>query len=540
MKKEKFKSKEEEHLWEIRQAYIELVDYLKIIMFQQGILERPSYMELSTKLGFNYNWIKDKKDTLKAHFPLKKTFDDFFIRLIAKNIDLLNGSWNAIENKFQNLYNIAFSTEANLPSSPSVFKKSIKRQFFDDIKEIIRYNFPNARIFDTDLSRIFFSRARALKDTHIKGSTKFRRFDESTLFAMIYRIRIITNQDFVRRIRDIKTVDQMTLNSIKRDIERYIEDFIFSNPFNSKYVNDKHDIGTKYFKPEYDLTLNLWFVLSKTKKTPILLKHAQKMLKFDTFGKFRRGWEYSWDGIMNMLKELVKLLPSEEYSKAFEKAWKYVEIRNLYPALPRVYHSSWYTKNTIKYHVLMLIIRDLGLDILNLDRIKPEAFNKTQFMDSYTFERHHIYINDKYSIDVNRLVLVMHMYHNDLEGKTDLVLELVKRRIDLTLECPQYYKTNLKEWKTKWQEYLERRNYLIENGIENFIVNYFTDEQGNNYVLNRFFNNVPKGHIEQEIRSMMQDWINKGRPAPILNTHILNRLFLGTSQLLNSGYSPNI
>jgi len=236
------------------------------------------------------------------------------------------------------------------------------------------------------------------------------------------------------------------------------------------------------------------------------------------------------------LKELIKLLPSEEYSKAFEKAWKYVEKRNLYPALPRIYHPSWYAFNTIKFHVVILIIRDLGLDILNLKPIKPEAFKKTHIMESFTFERHHIYINDKHSIDVNRLALVMHMYHNDLEGRTDLVLELVKNRIDLTLECPQYYKTNIKKWKIKWQKYLERRNYLIEYGIENFLRKFFTDKHGNNYILDRFFKNVPKGHIEHEIRNLMQEWINKRRLAPILNSHILNRLFLGTHQLLNSGY----
>ena len=70
----------------------------------------------------------------------------------------------------------------------------------------------------------------------------------------------------------------------------------------------------------------------------------------------------------------------------------------------------------------------------------------------------------------------------------------------------------------------------------NFIKEFFTDQQGDNYIINRFFKNVPKGQIEQEIKKMMQEWIDKGRPAPILNTFILNRLFLGTPKLLTSGY----
>jgi len=100
-------------LAKIRHTYIELVDFLKEIMFQKDFLERPSYMELSKKLGFTYNWIKDKKDTLKTHSPMKKTFDDFYTRLAKKYKDLLIDSWNHIENKFQNLYINAFPTEAN-------------------------------------------------------------------------------------------------------------------------------------------------------------------------------------------------------------------------------------------------------------------------------------------------------------------------------------------------------------------------------------------------------------------------------------------
>ena len=58
-------------------------------------------------------------------------------------------------------------------------------------------------------------------------------------------------------------------------------------------------------------------------------------------------------------------------------------------------------------------------------------------------------------------------------------------------------------------------------------------------MINRFFNNVSKRDIEQDIKNMMLDWINKNRPMPILNSHILNKLFLGTPNLLTSGYIVN-
>lgn len=131
------------------------------------------------------------------------------------------------------------------------------------------------------------------------------------------------------------------------------------------------------------------------------------------------------------------------------------------------------------------------------------------------------------------------MNHSDLKGKTLLVLDLIRSRIDLTFECPNYYKKNVRNWKQKWQIYLERRNYLIENGIEKFIRKYFTDDDGNNYLLNRFFKNIPEGKINQEIKRMMQDWIEKNRPAPVLNTYVLKRLFFGTTKLLTSGFIEN-
>lgn len=522
------------YLATIRQLYTELVDYLKNIMFQKGILERPSYMELSKKLDFTYDWIKDKKDKLRLHYPQKKTFDDLFTRLSKKYKDSLENSWNTIENKFQNLYNTTFPDDSELPSSTSIINTSIKRQFFDSIKKIIKNYFPSVRIFDTDLSRIFFNRARSLKDSHLKGDYEFRKLEKSTLFNMIYKTRFLSKQSLVTKIRDIKNVKQFDLNNLKIDIENYIIDFIFSNPFDEKYINDSFNIGTSYFKPEFDLAFNIWFEISKAKNEPQILKHVRKLVSYDSLGRLTRGYIYSWDGIMNMLKKIIMLLPSEMFAKLFEQSWNYIEQRNLYLALPKIYHRNWYARNTIKFHVVMLIIRDLGLDILNLEPIDPRAFKKTGIINPFTFERHHIYINDKFSIDVNRLVLVMRMNHSKLEGKSDLILDLIKIRINLSLDCPIYYKNNVRNLQKRWQHYIIRRNYLIENGVEKFIIEFFTDEQGNNYILDRFFKNVPKGQIKQEIKKMMQEWTDKGRPTPIFNTYVLNRLLSGSPNLLTN------
>jgi hypothetical protein len=424
-------------------------------------------------------------------------------------------------------------------------QKSIKREFFNNLKEIIKKHLPNIRITDRDLSRLFFKRERAIGDSHLKGDYKYRRLDLSTLFSLIYKTKFLTCDEFSEKVSQIMSINQETLEKIKTDFETYIEAFIFSNPYDIKYIGDKYVNGTKHLKPEYDLTLTIWIELSRAKKEPILLKHTRKMLNYTSFGRINRFGEhdkgnvYSWVGLMNMLKELIKFIPGNSYSRIFEEIWRYIELRCLYPALPRVYHPSWYTISTIKFHVIVLIIRDLGLDLLNLEPIEPVSFKKIHGMDPFTYERHHIFINDKMSIDINRLALVMHMNHHFHEGKTNLVLDLIQRRINLTFDCPQYYKKNIKDWRKKWQKYLKRRNFLIQNGIVNFIDEYFTDDDGNNYIFERFFTNVPKDDIEQEIRNITLEWINKNRPAPILNIHIITKLFCGTPNLVSSGFIQN-
>jgi len=421
-------------------------------------------------------------------------------------------------------------------------QKSIRREFFNDLKEIFKKHFPNIRITDRDLSRLFFKRERALSDAHLKGDHKYRRLELSTLFSFIYKMRFLTTDEFTNSIKDVWDIDKETLNKINTEFETYIEEFIFANPFDVKYIGDKFNSGTRHLKLEYNLTFRVWFELSKAKKKPLLLKHVQKILKYETFGRLNRfgelgkGKVYSWVGLMSMLKELTKLLPGSSYSRTFDHVWKYIELRDLSPSPPGEYHSKWYNPNVIKFHVIFLIIRDLGLDILNLKPIKPEAFRKTNRIETITYERHHLFMNDKMSIDVNRLVLVMRKYHHNLEGKANLILSLIKSRLGLVLECPQYYVTNFDNWKERWQEYLARRSFLIENSIEKFINEYFTDKDGQNYIIERFFKDIHRDRIEQEIGIMMKNWINHDRSAPILNVHILKKLLRCTPNLSINGF----
>lgn len=529
------------NLPKIRTVYADLIDYLKTIMFQKGILTNPSYAELSKKLGFTYNSIKERKHRLRKHFPQKKTFNDLYNRLSKQYKANLQKEWPLIEQKFIQLYVIAFPSNPKIPSIKNPHQ-SIKRKFFNDIKQIIQEYFPKARIFDTDLSRLLYSKARTLKDAHFKKNRTNRKLTLSILFSYIRSIRNLTATDFIERVRDIQTINDKKLKRLKKNLDSYIEQFIFSNPYKSKYINDIYDMGTVYFKPEYNLTLDVWIELSKGRSKTLLIKVARRELEYSSYGRLDkfglkgRGNVYSWYGIIKMTKQLTKLLPQNIVYDLVPKFKHYINIRNLHPIYPRIYHRSWYTKSTVKFHIIMLILRDLGLEIINLEPINPIAFKKTDIMEIYTYERHHIFPNDKLSIDVNRLVLTMHKNHAKLERKKDLILQLIQSRINLTIDCPYYYKKRFSDWKTKWQQYLKRRSYLIENGFEKFIRKYFTDENGHNYIIERFFNKTLKGKMEPEISAMIVNWIKKKRPVPVLNPIISTKLLDGAPELIKRGY----
>jgi len=156
-------------------------------------------------------------------------------------------------------------------------QKSIRREFFNDLKEIIKKHFPNIRITDRDLSRLFFKRERALSDAHLKGDHKYRRLELSTLFSFIYKMRFLTTDEFTNSIKDVWDIDKETLNKINTEFETYIEEFIFTNPFDIKYIGDKFKSGTRHLKPEYNLTFRVWFELSKAKKKTSSLKTCTKI-----------------------------------------------------------------------------------------------------------------------------------------------------------------------------------------------------------------------------------------------------------------------
>ncbi|MEE9378507.1 MAG: hypothetical protein V3V33_10785 [Candidatus Lokiarchaeia archaeon] len=500
-----------------------------------------SRAEFSRKLGYAETYIKYRISEIKSGKINIENSKTLFSRILTKIHERyaqdLSTYWDVILEFYQNCYQRAF---LDVPTINFESIKNHKRELIDDIIIIINEIFPRIKIFDIDVSRILSDNNKNwIKDYFIKNIRIDKRPESSTLISAIYHLRNLDINKLIERIKNITFANECQLSNLKQTIESKLIEFIFHNKYKVKHIDDSHPSGTDYFRPEFELTLEISIIVSLAKKKFNEIKKVRRFLKFEGFGYLTKVRQHSWESLLMILNNLRDLIPVHLYRKAFETVWKYIETRDIQPILPSEYHPNWDDEDMKKFHIIITLIRDLGLGILNLEPLPTESFKKLSYNEWFTFIRHHIYLNDKYSIDVNRIVLIILSWHALHEQKTNIILNLMKDRCNLVLECPKYYKENVEDWKVNWQEYLKRRNYLIEYGIENFIRKYFTDKNGNNYLINRFFKNATFGHIEQEIIFLMQKWIEKNRPAPILNTYILNRLFFGTPNLLTSGYIEN-
>jgi len=111
----------------------------------------------------------------------------------------------------------------------------------------------------------------------------------------------------------------------------------------------------------------------------------------------------------------------------------------------------------------------------------------------------------------------MNISHKNLEGCTDLIIKLIKERINWADNLPYYYK-NLENGQSLWQEFLNRREDLRTRGITYFFKTYYPD------VINRFYKNVPENLFELSIQQLIKEWVNDGNPFSVLPKYLQNQL----------------
>ncbi len=67
--------------------------------------------------------------------------------------------------------------------------------------------------------------------------------------------------------------------------------------------------------------------------------------------------------------------------------------------------------------------------------------------------------------------------------------------------------------------------YVKREGIENFLRKKLSNENGQNYFIDRWYPNSREGQLVQDIKSVILDMVKKGMPFPVLHPVVLEELF---------------
>ena len=180
-------------------------------------------------------------------------------------------------------------------------------------------------------------------------------------------------------------------------------------------------------------------------------------------------------------------------------------------------------------HLIFLILRDLGIEIQTLEEVPDRTFRKS-LRDFYKFVRHHIFKNDKKSIDINRLVLTLKGLHNSLENlDSNTALLLINEMFNWNnKKCPDFYKkSNPNDWTDLWQEVLDRREFIKKEGVGKFLLTYYDE------LIIRVFGYKVKNPqtVEKRIKQLYTNWVYNGNPIPALPLEILKSLGLTSPQV---------
>lgn len=403
---------------------------------------------------------------------------------------------------------------------------SPREELINNISGVFENEFPDIDFSDFDVSRIIYDNHKFLKDDflHSRKIKANSRPDLLVLMKIIYHIQNLEINDLVN-LKKLRVLTPLTIMRIKKDIRKIILSFIFRNPYSIKYIKQdnrtKFQRDTYFWKPEFELFLDLWYAASLNYKEPITIKTFQQKIGNPAFSTPTKIGKCNTKYFYKLFKKLPYMFPQisqDDLKQVHSNVKKYIKIRNL-SEVYKDYSIYWDDEIIKKAQITILILRDLGLEILTLEKILSISFNKNlDLHDSRKYQRHHIFTNDKEKIDPNRLVLSVLNSHTSLEGLQDLIIDLINERINWNDDCPQFYLNNIKNAQLLWKEFLKRQNDIIYNGVEYFFRTYYPD------VVNRFYNDVPIDQLEFVIRQVIQDWVKDGNPIPVLPKYLHNLL----------------
>ncbi len=425
--------------------------------------------------------------------------------------------------RFKSLVKLVHSTNKYLPDNVKISADNAISQYLEKTGKLNDLRIQIALIFNSyvnnplgfsDIS-ILLGKNRMylnLLSENLKETLEFEHINKYII--LLSSIFLLDGKSF--RKNDLKLNDPKSLRDLKNKSYNLILNLMLKN-----MVLNEEFIG------EFEVIFYSFLALAEDEGENFNINDFSRKITNNPKGilfsaKLKDGWKLSIEQCLI----IKKLLPSHnKYSKEAKNLLEnYINYRESLRASE--YHIYWHNEEVIRVHCTILTVRDLCVNILNNVPFPVECFIKNFPPEWHTFNRHHIYLADKKSIDPNRIILTITQSHPTHERQTKLIKNLLNWRFKGIKEMPVYYQ-NIKKGCNNWLKYLKRREYIEKYGIGWFILKYLTNENGRNHFIERFyptaFENKKKNiiylneqekkvvvlNLEKKIKEVIKDWVDK-------------------------------
>jgi len=424
---------------------------------------------------------------------------------------------------FKSFFKLFHSTNTYFPPKIKILADEIISIYLDSIDggndfrvklSVIFNNYVNTPISFTDISYLLGKSKTYLNilSRELKTDLEFEQINK--YFNLLSNIFLLKYKDFAD-------------NSLKLNIHKNLKELKESCYILILNIMVEHRILALDNSGEFEVIFYSYLALAEIKGEAFNINDFSRLItdnpKGDLFStKLKGGWRISMEQCI-LIKNLLPL-NGRYLKKAIVMIDNYIEYRE--SLRKSEYQIYWYDEYVIKVHCTILSIRDLCVDILNLDLFIPESFIRNFPPNWFTFNRHHIFQADKKSIDPNRLTLTITKNHPTHEGKTNLIRKLINWRFEGKNKIPDEYQTIVHKHR-KWLAYLKRRDFIIKYGVGMFILEFLTTNTGTNYFIERFYPDILEKKkknlntltqqekleialdLEDEIIILLNKWVDK-------------------------------
>ncbi len=339
-----------------------------------------------------------------------------------------------------------YERKNNLESQNEKLRNNLQDVFEENVKLT-----GSARITENDINRIIFGKNEFGAESVIDGKSELQ-----DLFEFISRVRELKTTDFSGKFE----IEKEGLERLIHSVEEEIENYVFSEGYDTDFINDNPrrgdgDVKNKeYLKLEYNLIKNVWFSVSIYAKKAydgeydgkltlnLMMDLIEDHLPLGFYAKYvnnirtqcalssyltKGESDISSDRLNAFILGLKEFVGRDEqhkrlYENTIKQVKAYAEARQI-KIKGDIYPKDFYNDNVMAYHLVKMIVRNLGFDILHFSPLDGKIFvaTKTEIKSGQaTFIRHHFRNLESWirrlSMQEGDMILTDSYSHHDYEA----------------------------------------------------------------------------------------------------------------------------